>query len=86
MLYRPYYSVQRRLPTVRTPEVILTNFNPSTTPTPPQASDPPPKYTPPPSYSTATGARIARMIRQSFRWTTTFKTVYYKYGLQGHTQ
>ena len=31
------------------------------------ASDPPPKYTPPPSYSTATGARIARMLRQSFR-------------------
>ena len=34
---------------------------------PPQANDPPPKYTPPPSYSTATGARIARMLRQSFR-------------------
>ena len=32
-----------------------------------QANDPPPKYTPPPSYSTATGARIARMLRQSFR-------------------
>ncbi len=31
------------------------------------SSDPPPKYTPPPSYSTATGARIARMLRQSFR-------------------
>ncbi|XP_075227667.1 sodium-dependent transporter bedraggled isoform X2 [Lycorma delicatula] len=30
-------------------------------------NDPPPKYTPPPSYSTATGARIARMLRQSFR-------------------
>ncbi|KAJ8678551.1 hypothetical protein QAD02_014338 [Eretmocerus hayati] len=29
--------------------------------------DPPPKYTPPPSYSTATGARIAKMLRQSFR-------------------
>lgn len=29
--------------------------------------DPPPKYTPPPSYTTATGARIAKMLRQSFR-------------------
>ena len=37
------------------------------TPTPPPPNDPPPKYTPPPSYSTATGARIARMLRQSFR-------------------
>jgi len=33
----------------------------------PPANDPPPKYTPPPSYSTATGARLARMLRQSFR-------------------
>ena len=30
-------------------------------------TDPPPKYTPPPSYSTATGARIAKMLRQSMR-------------------
>ncbi|XP_023334005.1 uncharacterized protein LOC111705629 [Eurytemora carolleeae] len=67
MLYKPYYSAQRRLPTVRSPDVILTNFNPSTPAAPPQASDPPPKYTPPPSYSTATGARLARIIRQSFR-------------------
>ncbi|XP_076379577.1 sodium-dependent transporter bedraggled isoform X2 [Megalopta genalis] len=29
--------------------------------------DPPPKYTPPPSYTTATGASIAKMLRQSFR-------------------
>ncbi|KAL7293589.1 hypothetical protein TKK_0012677 [Trichogramma kaykai] len=29
--------------------------------------DPPPKYTPPPSYTTATGARIAKMLRQSYR-------------------
>ncbi|XP_054005928.1 sodium-dependent transporter bedraggled isoform X1 [Hylaeus anthracinus] len=29
--------------------------------------DPPPKYTPPPSYTTATGARLAKMLRQSFR-------------------
>uniref|UniRef100_A0A6V7M2F4 Transporter n=1 Tax=Bracon brevicornis TaxID=1563983 RepID=A0A6V7M2F4_9HYME len=31
------------------------------------AEDPPPKYTPPPSYTTATGARIAKILRQSFR-------------------
>ena len=78
MLYRPSYSRQG-LATVsrqsaRASEVVLTNF----TPTSGQASnssrgqsaassDPPPKYTPPPSYSTATGARIARMLRQSFR-------------------
>ncbi|XP_037082429.1 sodium- and chloride-dependent neutral and basic amino acid transporter B(0+)-like, partial [Pollicipes pollicipes] len=30
-------------------------------------TDPPPKYTPPPSYSTATGARLAKMVRQSVR-------------------
>ncbi|XP_011314570.1 uncharacterized protein bdg isoform X2 [Fopius arisanus] len=38
-------------------------------PTPPDVpfEDPPPKYTPPPSYTTATGARIAKMLRQSFR-------------------
>ncbi|KAK6637039.1 hypothetical protein RUM43_010713 [Polyplax serrata] len=33
----------------------------------PVAEDPPPKYTPPPSYSTATGIRIAKLLRQSFR-------------------
>lgn len=33
----------------------------------PPADDPPPKYTPPPSYTTATGARIAKMLRQSIR-------------------
>ena len=29
--------------------------------------DPPPKYTPPPTYNTATGARIAKMLRESIR-------------------
>ncbi|EDS34501.1 sodium/chloride dependent transporter [Culex quinquefasciatus] len=33
---------------------------------PPQ-DDAPPKYTPPPSYTTATGARIAKMLRNSIR-------------------
>jgi len=74
MLYRPNFnhrlstSASSSRGTRRTQDVVLTNFSPSsTTPTPPQANDPPPKYTPPPSYSTATGARIARMLRQSFR-------------------
>lgn len=31
------------------------------------AEDPPPKYTPPPSYTTATGARLAKLLRQSLR-------------------
>lgn len=29
--------------------------------------DLPPKYTPPPSYTTATGAKAAKLLRQSFR-------------------
>uniref|UniRef100_A0A182W961 Transporter n=1 Tax=Anopheles minimus TaxID=112268 RepID=A0A182W961_9DIPT len=31
------------------------------------ADDAPPKYTPPPSYTTATGARIAKLLRNSIR-------------------
>ncbi|CAH1975280.1 unnamed protein product [Acanthoscelides obtectus] len=31
------------------------------------AEDPPPKYTPPPSYTTATGVRLAKLLRQSIR-------------------
>ncbi|EDW73718.2 uncharacterized protein Dwil_GK19541 [Drosophila willistoni] len=30
-------------------------------------NDAPPKYTPPPSYTTATGARLAKLLRQSIR-------------------
>lgn len=33
----------------------------------PFQDDAPPKYTPPPSYTTATGARLAKMLRQSLR-------------------
>lgn len=43
----------------------LTNTT-TTTPNAP-TEDPPPKYTPPPSYTTATGARIAKFLRQSIR-------------------
>jgi solute carrier family 6 (neurotransmitter transporter) len=73
LLYRPTYSLHptatARGRTAQQPEVVLTNFSStgaanSSSPTPPPANDPPPKYTPPPSYSTATGARIARMIRE----------------------
>jgi len=80
MLYRPNFNSRLSSSSTSTTgrgggrgrggnqDVVLTNFSASaTTPTPPQANDPPPKYTPPPSYSTATGARIARMLRQSFR-------------------
>ena len=77
MLYRPSYSRQG-LSTVsrqsRASEVVLTNFTQISGPASSSSggqgaasSDPPPKYTPPPSYSTATGARLARMLRQSFR-------------------
>lgn len=38
-----------------------------TTATNAATEDPPPKYTPPPSYTTATGARIAKFLRQSIR-------------------
>ncbi|KAK9736610.1 Sodium:neurotransmitter symporter family [Popillia japonica] len=41
------------------------NTSPTATNIPPE--DPPPKYTPPPSYTTATGARIAKLLRQSIR-------------------
>ncbi|GJQ74572.1 hypothetical protein Trydic_g21433 [Trypoxylus dichotomus] len=41
------------------------NASPPTSNIPPE--DPPPKYTPPPSYTTATGARIAKLLRQSIR-------------------
>jgi len=39
----------------------------STPPSPILTSDPPPKYTPPPTYNTATGARIAKLFRESIR-------------------
>ncbi|XP_044738253.1 sodium-dependent transporter bedraggled isoform X2 [Chrysoperla carnea] len=44
-----------------------TNTTNSATATDPAFEDPPPKYTPPPSYTTATGARIAKLLRQSIR-------------------
>lgn len=45
----------------------LTSTGTGTTTAETQFEDPPPKYTPPPSYTTATGARIAKLLRQSIR-------------------
>ncbi|XP_023288021.1 uncharacterized protein LOC105700187 isoform X4 [Orussus abietinus] len=71
LLYRPFLeSTDPRDAQTQSPGDTTTNINgngilPSTTDVP--FEDPPPKYTPPPSYTTATGARIAKMLRQSFR-------------------
>lgn len=71
LLYRPTFANQREQQLRSTGvqrNVVLTNFSSNNnTPTRPLSNDPPPKYTPPPSYSTATGARLARFLRQSFR-------------------
>nr|CAD7605885.1 unnamed protein product [Timema genevievae] len=72
LLYRPS---QETVSEIREdPELSPTAASPSTASTvippigaEPVLDDPPPKYTPPPSYTTATGARIAKMLRQSFR-------------------
>nr|CAD7443975.1 unnamed protein product [Timema bartmani]CAD7458156.1 unnamed protein product [Timema tahoe] len=72
LLYRPS---QETVSEIREdPELNPTAASPSTASTvippigaDPVLDDPPPKYTPPPSYTTATGARIAKMLRQSFR-------------------
>nr|CAD7408041.1 unnamed protein product [Timema poppensis] len=72
LLYRPS---QETVSEIRNdPELSPTAASPSTASTviphigaDPVLDDPPPKYTPPPSYTTATGARIAKMLRQSFR-------------------
>ncbi|KAG8039228.1 hypothetical protein G9C98_003535 [Cotesia typhae] len=73
LLYRPSLepeSARRRLTQLRNNTTTsihhdTTGILPTTLDVP--FEDPPPKYTPPPSYTTATGARIAKMLRQSFR-------------------
>lgn len=47
------------------PPVVDQSANPNSVNS--QTEDPPPKYTPPPSYTTATGARLAKFLRQSIR-------------------
>lgn len=63
LLYRP--PIGEHMEDLPVPESTVNNNTavPATTPT----EDPPPKYTPPPSYTTATGARIAKFLRQSIR-------------------
>lgn len=70
LLYRP--TEDAISPNNETADTVTTepdtgNSNNNNSPQANAAEDPPPKYTPPPSYSTATGARIAKMMRQSFR-------------------
>ncbi|XP_025421681.1 sodium- and chloride-dependent betaine transporter isoform X2 [Sipha flava] len=62
MLYRPV--IETRRPAEGSDTIPEPGVNGTTAV---QIEDPPPKYTPPPSYSTATGARIAKMLRQSIR-------------------
>ena len=71
LLYRPHLdaddtsSSQIPYGTETSTSIHGNGILPSSTEVP--FEDPPPKYTPPPSYTTATGARIAKMLRQSFR-------------------
>ncbi|XP_076178672.1 sodium-dependent transporter bedraggled isoform X2 [Ptiloglossa arizonensis] len=71
LLYRPSLepddprTVQTHIGNDTSTSIHGNGIVPATTEVP--FEDPPPKYTPPPSYTTATGARIAKMLRQSFR-------------------
>ncbi|XP_066999497.2 sodium-dependent transporter bedraggled [Anabrus simplex] len=74
LLYRPPMETEdsreqaRATTTTSTASANTTNGNAVASPvTEAPFEDPPPKYTPPPSYTTATGARIAKLLRQSFR-------------------
>ncbi|XP_021927106.1 uncharacterized protein LOC110833391 isoform X3 [Zootermopsis nevadensis] len=75
LLYRPPISRQDSLEPPNSPPnsatLVPPVVNTTATSLAPEATvtteDPPPKYTPPPSYTTATGARIAKLLRQSFR-------------------
>lgn len=42
--------------------------------------DAPPKYTPPPSYTTATGAYLAKILRQSVRRSVRRFYIYFYYN------
>lgn len=64
-LYRPPLESVPNLQDLSTQTDLETTT--TTTSNNPVVEDPPPKYTPPPSYTTATGARIAKLLRQSFR-------------------
>lgn len=65
-MYRP--PIGEHMTDLAVHEAVIANSaatNSSNAPT--VTEDPPPKYTPPPSYTTATGARIAKFLRQSIR-------------------
>ncbi|XP_063930579.1 sodium-dependent transporter bedraggled [Zophobas morio] len=68
LLYRP--PIGEHMTDLAVHDAVVSN-NVSATPPNSTANaateDPPPKYTPPPSYTTATGARIAKFLRQSIR-------------------
>lgn len=72
-LYRPVLHGDRDARNPQIPRSRPPNVNHHTIitvegqPNPVVQVDEPPKYTPPPSYTTATGARIAKMLRQSIR-------------------
>ncbi|KAK4883080.1 hypothetical protein RN001_006399 [Aquatica leii] len=70
LLYRPPIGEHmQEVPVQETTNTSSTTSAPITgiTATVASTEDPPPKYTPPPSYTTATGARIAKFLRQSIR-------------------
>ncbi|KAJ4452353.1 hypothetical protein ANN_03886 [Periplaneta americana] len=76
LLYRPSMECQDSAELPNSPTNSATSVPPATstaaTTTAPDTTvtafeDPPPKYTPPPSYTTATGARIAKLLRRSLR-------------------
>ncbi|XP_076267742.1 sodium-dependent transporter bedraggled isoform X2 [Rhynchophorus ferrugineus] len=61
LLYRPPIGEHMEDPPVISAAAGNTNTSNAA------SEDPPPKYTPPPSYTTATGARLAKFLRQSIR-------------------
>ncbi|KYB29348.1 sodium-dependent transporter bedraggled isoform X1 [Tribolium castaneum] len=67
LLYRP--PIGEHMTDLAVHEAVIANNNANNS-SPSNAGvteDPPPKYTPPPSYTTATGARLAKFLRQSIR-------------------
>lgn len=66
MLYRPPLNSEH-LDDTLPQQAAPPSTDPAVTTIQIPAEDPPPKYTPPPSYTTATGARIAKLLRQSLR-------------------
>ncbi|XP_049782939.1 sodium-dependent transporter bedraggled [Schistocerca cancellata] len=70
LLYRPPVDAEEGHDSTHSTNNVTTTSTTNIISSPvqePAFEDPPPKYTPPPSYTTATGARIAKLLRQSFR-------------------